>query len=199
MWPDQFELPSASKAMVMVGRTSVTSAISMRPISSGKKRSRATSVLGGERRMCRRAGRRGCTSSKRTLPVGNSDTATAPRSTGSSPVTARICGLDGARARCRPGSAATSAKARQSPTAKTAATASPRRLMPTAAVTTRLSSLAAMRPTNYSEADRGATWQAFCDPFVAGDGRYRRIRAFRVSIRPHQRVGISIASPRSSL
>ena len=42
MWPDQFELRSALKMIAMVGRTSETSAISMRPARKGKNRRRAT-------------------------------------------------------------------------------------------------------------------------------------------------------------
>ena len=34
--PDQFDWPSGKKVTVIVGRTSVTSAISIRPASSGK-------------------------------------------------------------------------------------------------------------------------------------------------------------------
>src|SRR5437763_1538186 len=40
MCRDQFEPPSGAKLTVMVGRTSVTSAISIRPLSKGKNRRR---------------------------------------------------------------------------------------------------------------------------------------------------------------
>ena len=69
------------------GRTSETSAISTRPASSGKKRSRAVS------RSAVSAGRLAspsATSSKLTRPVGNSLTVVGPRRIGLRPVTARI-------------------------------------------------------------------------------------------------------------
>jgi hypothetical protein len=56
-WPAQFERPPCAKTTLMVGRASVTSAISMRPIKNGKKRRRtATSPTGsmprsGKKRM----------------------------------------------------------------------------------------------------------------------------------------------------
>ena len=71
----------------MVGRSSETSAISTRPISSGKNRSRAVS---------RSAVSAGCfgspstTSAKLTLPLGNSETLALPRRIGSSPVAERM-------------------------------------------------------------------------------------------------------------
>ena len=84
MWPDQFELRSPLKTIAMVGRTSETSAISIRPVRKGKKRSRATTCsavsAGAPVRLSPRL-----TSWKRTVPVGNSDTEVLPRSTGSSP------------------------------------------------------------------------------------------------------------------
>ena len=96
MWPDQFELRSALKMIAMVGRTSETSAISMRPVRNGKKRRRATTCsavsAGAPVRLSPRL-----TSSKLTVPVGNSDTEALPRSTGSSPVTARISALTASR------------------------------------------------------------------------------------------------------
>ena len=57
IWPAQFELPSDANAIMMVGRTSVTSAISIRPIRKGRKRSRTTSCSadsGGGAGGCRR-------------------------------------------------------------------------------------------------------------------------------------------------
>src|SRR5437870_4007612 len=134
MCPDQFELRSALKTTAIVGRTSDTSAISIRPIKSGKNRKRATIwsavSAGAPVRLSPRM-----RSSKLTAPAGNSDTEASPRSTGSSPVTARISActaLRTASAGIRNGkntSAAITATV-------TAATANPRRFMLTAAVTT---------------------------------------------------------------
>ena len=94
--PDQFELRSALKMIAMVGRTSETSAISMRPVRNGKKRRRATTCsavsAGAPVRLSPRL-----TSSNLTVPVGNSDTEAPPRSTGSRPVTARISALTASR------------------------------------------------------------------------------------------------------
>src|SRR5262249_13398968 len=96
MWPDQFELWSALKMIAMVGRTSETSAISMRPAKKGKKCRRATTCsavsAGAPVRLSP-----SITSSKLTAPLGNSDTEVPPRSTGSSPVTARISALTASR------------------------------------------------------------------------------------------------------
>ena len=73
--PDQLVFPFGSTSIAMVGRSSVTSEISTRPVSSGKKRSRAVS------RSAVSAGRLASpstTSAKLTLPVGNSETVAAP-------------------------------------------------------------------------------------------------------------------------
>ena len=82
--PDQLVLPSGSTSMAMIGRSSATSEISTRPVSSGTKRSRAVS------RSAVSAGRLASpsvTSAKLTLPVGNNETVTTPPSVGLSPVT----------------------------------------------------------------------------------------------------------------
>ncbi len=85
--PDQLDWPFGFNSTEIFGRSSVTSAISTRPISRGKNRRRAVK---------RSATSAGClaspriTSSKLTLPVGNSETLAFPRRTGSSPVTPRI-------------------------------------------------------------------------------------------------------------
>ena len=136
MWPDQFELRSGLNTMATVGRTSETSAISIRPVRNGKNRRRATTCLavsaGAPVRLSPRL-----TSSKLTRPVGNRDTDAPPRSTGSSPVTARISALTASRtvsAGIRNGRI----KTVPNPATSTAMTASPRRLMPTG-VTTRFS------------------------------------------------------------
>ena len=132
MWPAQFDEPSAANAIMMVGRTSVTSAISMRPNMKEKKRSRTTSCW---------ADRAGApvlsprlTSLKRTLPVGNSETETSPRSIGSSPVTSLIWALTASRT-VSAGITTERIKRSASPAPSRLATASPTRLMPVAAVT----------------------------------------------------------------
>jgi len=137
--PGEFELWSALKMIAMVGRTSETSAISMRPAKKGKKRRRATTCsavsAGAPVRLSP-----SITSSKLTAPVGNSDTEVPPRSTGSSPVTARISALTASRtasAGIRNGKITRA----PIPTAAKATMTNPRRLMPTAAVTTRLSQI----------------------------------------------------------
>src|SRR6516164_1103580 len=89
MSPDQLDPPAAEKATLIVGRTRVTSAISMRPSRSGKYRSRAISssaTTGGspDGSLAR------LTLWKRTLPDGNSDSEISSPKAGSSPVTARI-------------------------------------------------------------------------------------------------------------
>ena len=69
-------LPSGSMSIAMIGRSSATSEISTRPVSSGKRRSRAVS------RSAVSAGRLASpstTSAKLTLPVGNSETVASPR------------------------------------------------------------------------------------------------------------------------
>ncbi len=85
--PDQFEPPSSARSTRMVGCDSETSAISTRPNSSGKNRSRAV------RRSAVSAGAAlspSVTSSKLTVPVGNRLTVVAPVSVGLRPVTLRI-------------------------------------------------------------------------------------------------------------
>ena len=174
IWPDQFELWSALKMIAMVGRISETSAISMRPVRKGKKRKRATTCwavsAGAPVRLSPRL-----TSSKLTVPVGNSDTEAPPRSTGSSPVTARISALTASRtasAGMRNGKITRAPM----PAMARARTANPRRLMPTAAVTTRLSQVFAGKAgrlyrgrskVQTCNADRKSL-QLLCDAFVAG-------------------------------
>ncbi len=152
IWPDQFELPSELKAIVMVGRTSDTSAISMRPIRSGKNRSRAISrsavSAGAPVRLSPRL-----TSSKLTAPVGNSDTETAPRRTGSSPVTVWISALTASRT-VSAGIRSVSSVSAPNTTAANARAASPRRLMPVAAVTRRLSCFFGDEASNYTGRSR---------------------------------------------
>ncbi len=136
MWSDQFELRSSLKMIAMVGRTSETSAISMRPINSGKKRRRATTcsaVSAGSPVLAP-----SITSSKLTALAGNRETETSPRSTGSSPVTARISACTALRTASAGSNHGKITRAAIAAAATTAA-ANPRRLMPTAAVTTRLS------------------------------------------------------------
>ncbi len=133
MWPAQFELPSAAKAIMMVGRTSVTSAISMRPNRNEKNRSRTSSCwadrAGAPVRLSPRL-----TSLKRTLPVGNRETETSPRSTGSRPVTSLICALTASRT-VSAGITTESIKRSANPAPNRLATAIPTRLMPEAAST----------------------------------------------------------------
>ena len=84
---DQFDFPSGSRSMEMVGRSSETSAISTLPISNGKNRNRAVS------RSAISAGRLASpstTSPKLTLPLGKSETVALPPSCGSSPVAERM-------------------------------------------------------------------------------------------------------------
>ena len=174
---DQFELRSALKMIAMVGRTSETSAISMRPVRNGKKRRRATTCsavsAGTPVRLSPRL-----TSSKRTLPVGNSDTEAPPRSTGSRPVTARISALTASRT-ASAGTRNGKITRAPIPTAARATTANPRRLMPTVAVTTRLSSFAAGESGRLYRGNRSCkpatptleALQSLCDAFVAGSRR----------------------------
>ena len=85
--PDQLDCPSGSRSTAMVGRSSETSAISTRPISSGKNRSRAVSrsaVSAGSRWR-----RRASTSAKLTLPFGKQRNGGRAAQHGSRPVTAR--------------------------------------------------------------------------------------------------------------
>ena len=138
--------------MAMVGRTKETSAISMRPVRKGKKRRRATTFsavsAGAPVRLSSRL-----TSLKLTVPVGNSETEAPPRSTGSSPVTARISALTASRtasAGIRNGRITRT----QTPTMAKPRTTNARRLMPTAAVTTRLSQVLADQPADYTEGGR---------------------------------------------
>ena len=126
----QFERRFSSIVTAMRGWVSTMSAISMRPVSSGKKRSRAVSrsaVSGGSRSSP------STTSEKLTLPVGKSETETAPRIIGSSPVTARICAFTASRTLSAGIRKETTASA---PNTKmtSAATANPRRLKPVTAV-----------------------------------------------------------------
>ncbi len=157
MWFDQFEVRSALKTMVTVGRTSSTSAISMRPISSGKKRSRATtcSAVSAGLPVLLSVSR---TSSKRTAPRGNSETEASPRSTGSSPVTARISACTAART-LSAGMNSDSEMRIPAPTASTAATAITRRLMPTGAVTKVFLKQFGTRPKRtIARGNEAATW-----------------------------------------
>ena len=133
MCPDQFELRSALNTIVTVGRTSSTSAISMRPISSGKKRSRATTcsaVSAGLPVLLSN----NLTSSKRTALAGNSVTEASPRNTGSRPVTAWISACTASRT-LSAGMNSDSVSRIPSPTASRAATANAKRLIPIDAVT----------------------------------------------------------------
>ncbi len=115
------------------------------------------------------------TSSKLTVPVGNSDTEASPRSTGSSPVTARISALTASRTAS---AGIRNGKITRAPIPATARarTANPRRLMPTAAVTTRLSQVFAGKAgrlyrgrskVQTCNPDRESL-QLLCDAFVAG-------------------------------
>ena len=78
----------------MRGRSSATSAISIRPANSGKNRSRAVSRSAAS---AGSASSPSATSEKLTEPEGNSDTATLPRNSRSSPVTLRISALTASR------------------------------------------------------------------------------------------------------
>ena len=130
-WPDQFERPPGAKLTVMVGRTSVTSAIWILPVSNGKKRRRTTSCCAVRAEAPVRLSPR-LTSLKLTLPVGKSETATSPRNNGSNPVTARIWDLTESRtvsAEIRNDKASRKAN----PATTMPATANPKRLMPVAA------------------------------------------------------------------
>ena len=131
--PTQFDEPSDAKAIMMVGRTSVTSAISMRPNRKERNRSRTSNCsaesAGAPVRLSPRL-----TSLKRTLPVGNSETDTSPRSTGSRPVTSLICALTASRT-VSAGITTERIERRTSPAPSRLATAIPTRLMPVAAVT----------------------------------------------------------------
>ena len=94
--PDQLDSPVAENATLMVGRTKVTSAISMRPASSGKYRSRAISssaATAGSPAVWLAS----TTLRKRTLPDGNSNNEMSSPSTGSRPVTARISAFTASR------------------------------------------------------------------------------------------------------
>ena len=128
--PDQLDWPFAAMLILMVGCSSATSAISTRPTSSGKKRSRAVS---------RSAVSAGCaaspstTSAKLTLPRGNSDTVTSPRNIGLRPVTARISPITCARTSSREISAV-AAPSTTAPSTTTAASPIARRLNPEATV-----------------------------------------------------------------
>ena len=89
MWPDQFELRSALKTMAMVGRTSETSAISMRPDQERKKPQARDHALRRERRRAgavvaeadvieahaagRKQRHRGCTAQHRIEPCDGAD------------------------------------------------------------------------------------------------------------------------------
>src|SRR5262249_36283802 len=115
------------------------------------------------------------TSSNLTAPDGNSDTEVPPRSTGSSPVTARISALTASRtasAGIRNGKITRA----PIPTAAKAKMVKPTRLMSTAAVTTRLSQNPRRRlsPADKTEGTKGTNLQpeserlqSLCDAFVA--------------------------------
>ena len=180
MWPDQFELPSASNATVMGGRTSDTSAISIRPISSGKKRSRTTScsaVSAACRCGCRRGSRR------RSSPC-RSETArpsTSPRRTGSRPVTARICGLDRVAHRVGRDQQRQRPEAAPNPDREHGRDGKAKAL--DAGGRGHEASFrwfGAEAGDDYSEGDRGCNLAPVCVAFVAGYGvRGRYCRAFR--------------------
>ncbi len=198
-WPDQFELPSGVEDDVDASAAPATRRRSRcgRPAAgrSAAARPACSAVSAGRRR---RSSPR-LTSSKLTVPVGNSDTVTAPRSTGSSPVTARISALTASRTAVRRDQKRQQSRARRSRRHAKATTASPRRLMPVAAVTdASFSNVSALKPGRlYRAGHAAATWTAFCDPFVAGAWCYRRIsmrfRRSKSTCRSIQRVGDLVA------
>ena len=160
----------------MVGRTSSMSAISIRPIRSGKNRRRASTCSAVSAVAPVRLSP-SVTSSRLTLPLGKSDTETPPRTTGSSPVTARISAFTASRTEFAGMSNATIRNAQVAARIK-AATASPRRLVPTGMLRTPISRdyLRCKSPTPKT----GPSWrtrchqplalpallQVLCDPFV---------------------------------
>jgi hypothetical protein len=129
----QFDFRPGSRTMLTVGRTNVTSDTWIRPISSGKKRSRAVRRSAVSALLPAPSSPM-VTSSRLTVPKGKNDTEAGPRTTGSSPATARISAFTASRA--------VSAETKNdmtvsspAPMTSTAARANPRRLKPLAAVT----------------------------------------------------------------
>ena len=130
---DQLERPWVSNVTAMRGRISATSAISMRPSSSGSSRSCTIS------RSADSAASPPCSSPSTTWPritraEGNSETVASPSSTGSSPVTARISACTVSRTWSAGMNRGTSASAPM-PAAITAAIPTPSRFKPLAAIT----------------------------------------------------------------